>query len=177
MMYSIRKTYIHRYPTAPLFFVSVVDLNIYPLCISFLWHCLSILRVVTHPRFLHPITSTLNKFTQLNMPRTKSTKGRDDFQPVDSMDPRVVQNMQDIAVFHTSNLEKNVQRQYNSKNKQWDLFCDHMNFSTGWATKSYPIFKSNVDSGWLSRRTVTPTNAAVYIYDWILRLPKDHSRK
>lgn len=65
------------------------------------------------------------------MPRTKSTKGRDDFQPVDSMDPRVVQNMQDIAVFHRSNLEKNVQLQYNGKNKQWGLFCDHMNFSTG----------------------------------------------
>lgn len=44
---------------------------------------------------------------------------------------RVVQNVQDIAVFHTSNLEKSVQRQYNSKNKQWDLFCDHMNFSAG----------------------------------------------
>ncbi|ADV24725.1 Hypothetical protein CGB_J1690W [Cryptococcus gattii WM276] len=91
------------------------------------------------------------------MPRTKSTKGRDDFQPVDSMDPRVVQNMQDIAVFHRSNLEKNVQLQYNGKNKQWGLFCDHMNFSTG--------------------RTVTPANAAVYIYDWILRLPNDHSRQ
>ncbi|WVQ86894.1 hypothetical protein IAS59_000612 [Cryptococcus gattii] len=26
-------------------------------------------------------------------------------------------------------------------------------------------------------RTVTPANAAVYIYDWILRLPNDHSRQ
>lgn len=71
------------------------------------------------------------------MPRTKSTKGRDDFQLVDSMDPRVVQGMQEIVVFHRSNLEKDVQCQYNNKNKQWELFCDHMNFSTGWAAYNY----------------------------------------
>ncbi|OWZ42933.1 hypothetical protein C343_03961 [Cryptococcus neoformans C23] len=91
------------------------------------------------------------------MPATRRTKGLDPFQPADTLDPRTAHTMQDIAALRKSNLTLKTARQYATKNKQWYAYCTYMNF--------------------LTKDTVTPANAASYLYNWVLKLPPDHHRK
>ena len=90
---------------------------------------------------------------------------------------------------HTMKYCCSPQKQFNTENsttvsnqKQLSngmAYCTPMNFLTKWAAVSQ---RCMCTSCWLTfcsslwRDTVTPANAASYLYNWVLKLPPDHHR-
>lgn len=97
-----------------------------------------------HLHLLLSFSPSLVRITVLIMPGTKNTQGTRlpaDGQHHRSMDSCSI--MYDIAIYHRNNLEKNVQDQYSTKNKQWDLLQPHELFNR-MAAGSYPFFSRDV---------------------------------
>lgn len=62
------------------------------------------------------------------MPGHRRSKGAQRFNPVETLDPRAVQAMQAVSIIRKDSLTTKTQATYESKNKQWHRFCDHMGF-------------------------------------------------
>lgn len=140
--------------------------------------------VLTCWSFIHPFTSICYYLSALHwselqcsscqVPRTP--KGRD-FQPMDSIiDPWIRAQLCMVSPSIIETTSRRMSRASTALRTSNGICCNRMNFSTGWLQDLIPSFRVTFESGFFQRYRGL-ANAAVYISDWIFRLPKNHFRK